>query len=428
VGGLAGWISGGKKAAEQMKEMKEQFVEGAGGMSALTMRAQAAGASLDKLFAAKDAKDLEKAMVEVQKTIDAFEGKMNGLKDARAAAESLMDRVAKGGFSEKFSQAVGVMVQKVQDALLASGLGFMATGPLRESEAFQGAQGAASDVAQLLAGMRAGGVLDAGVMGAAATSATELQAQAVEAAKAAGLAPAEATKAGFGAIAPLLREQLNASIASGQELDANTKALIEEAKANGVTILADPMVESVAVQKSMLGELKRLNNAGGGVPDESFASGTKGLRLVKRDMLARIHAGEGMLVVPKEEMSGLSFRSFARGTEEGGDPYEGRGFDLGGGTGSGLIVPTSTTGTGGESSQTTAANVEAAVERAVSKVKAVQVNNAPTVTIVDNSVVRTVEGQKRFERETVGAITQALQQNNAGLESQIRRIIRSEAA
>ena len=48
--------------------------------------------------------------------------------------------------------------------------------------------------------------------------------------------------------APLttLREQLNAAMASGQELDENTKALIEEARKNGIEIIADPMVNPAA--------------------------------------------------------------------------------------------------------------------------------------------------------------------------------------
>jgi hypothetical protein len=173
----------------------------------------------------------------------------------------------------------------------------------------------------------------------------------VSAAEAAGLAPAEATKAGFGAIAPLLREQLNASLATGQDLDENTKKLIEEAKANGISIVADPLVESVAVQRDMLKELKDMNGHGGGRPDASFASGTIGLRHVRRDMLARIHAGEGLMVIPADEMARTSFGSFARGTD-GEDPREryprgggGGGVSTGAdGAGEPGAAPTSTAG------------------------------------------------------------------------------------
>lgn len=261
--------------------------------------------------AKRQAEEERKAAIEEAKRV-----KIEGLKSAQAAAESIMDRMSKGGFSETLTASLGTLIGKVQEALLKSGLGYMATPGLRESEAFMGAQGMAGDIAQLLAGMRAGGAIDSGLLAAAGASAEELRAQAVAAAEAAGMAPAEATKAGFGAIAPLLREQLNAALASGQELDENTKALIEEARRNGIEIVADPMVESVAVQKQMLKELQHIGKRGGGVPDEAYASGTIGLRRVKRDMLAQIHEGEGFLVVPRDKMGQGVFGSFARGTEE----------------------------------------------------------------------------------------------------------------
>jgi len=425
VGGIAGWISAGKKAKEQMAEMKKQFIEGAGGMSALTMRAQEAGASLDKLFAAKDTKALEKAMLEVQKTIDAFESKMNGLKEARAAAESLMDRVAKGGFSEKFGEAVGVMVQKVQDALLKSGLGFMATGPLRDSEAFMGAQGAAGDVAQLLAGMRAGGAVDAGLLGAAGQSAVELQAQAVEAAKAAGLEGADATKAGFGAIAPLLREQLNSEIAANGKISSTLQAQLDEAKANGVTILADPMVESVAVEKAMLSELKRMNGGGGG-PEAAFASGTRGLRTLKRDLVARIHEGEGLMVIPKDEMTSMSFRSFAKGTPRDDEDriYGPRGRpDSAAGVGD-MPSPVPTGGGGAPAP----AVLEEIVGRAAARAAAaagprVTINSNPVLNIQDGSLARTVDSARALARAAEEAFSRALDQNSRGLRSQLEQLI-----
>jgi hypothetical protein len=76
------------------------------------------------------------------------------------------------------------------------------------------------------------------------------------------------------------------------------------------------MVESVAVQRDMLKELQAMNKSGGGMPDASYASGTIGLRRVRRDMLAQIHAGEGLMVVPRDRMGQGTFASFARGTEE----------------------------------------------------------------------------------------------------------------
>jgi hypothetical protein len=143
---------------------------------------------------------------------------------------------------------------------------------------------------------------------------------------------------------------------------------------------------------------------------------------VKRDMLARIHEGEGFLVVPRDEMGGLAFGSFARGTEDGGgDIFERRDRDVS------VLLPTAGGDTtGGMTSTGGGSAIEQLVE-AASK-PSVNVTYAPTVQIQDNSLVRTVEGQKRFERETVGVVTEALRQGNSGLEEQIARIVRREVA
>jgi hypothetical protein len=358
--------------------------------------------------------DKQAALDEARRT------KLEGLRSAQSAAESLMGR----GLGD--APWVGALIGKVQDALLKSGLGYMAAGPLRDSQAFMGAQGAAGDVAQLLAGMRQGGALDTGLIGAAGQGAAALKDQAVAAATAAGMAPAEATKAGFGAIAPILREMLNASIASGEKLSAEQQALLDEAKANGITVLADPMVESVAVQKSMLGELKRMNGSGGGSPDASFASGTNGLRLVKRNMLARIHEGEGMLVVPKDEMSRMAFRSFSRGTDdEDAGTWGGRGGRVPVIVGSGGSSST-TGGAGGSSSG--GQSVEEVIQAAVANLTPITVQNPVSVQIVDQSAVKTVEGQRAFGRLCVGEVERALQQSRGSLRVMIEQISRKAVA
>ncbi len=372
--------------------------------------------------AAKAQKDADaKAAIESAKQV-----KLEGLKSAQAAAESLMERMSKGGMSEGLTASLGTLIGKVQDALLKSGLGYMASGALRSSEAFMGAQGAAGDVAQLLAGMRAGGALDSGLMGAAGASARELQTQAVEAAKAAGLGPEEATKAGFGAMVPLLREMLNASIASGEKLSADQQALLDEAKANGITILADPMVESVAVQKDMLGELKRMNGSGGGSPDASFASGTRGLRLVKRNMLAQIHEGEGLYVATKDEMSRMSYRSFSRGSDDDtAGTWGGRGGNVpvivGGSSEGTASGETSSGATGGQS-------VEDIIQAAVAQLTPITLQNPVSVQIVDQSPVKTVEGQRAFGRLCVGEVERALQQSRGSLRVMIEQISRKAVA
>jgi hypothetical protein len=90
----------------------------------------------------------------------------------------------------------------------------------------------------------------------------------------------EAARQGSLAIAQILREQLHASIRSGNELDENTRRLLEEAKKNGIEIIADPMVESLGVQREILATLRGQGGKGaspyydgggaeGGAPGES---------------------------------------------------------------------------------------------------------------------------------------------------------------
>jgi hypothetical protein len=73
-----------------------------------------------------------------------------------------------------------------------------------------------------------------------------------------------------------------------------------------------------------------------------------------------------------------------------------------------------------------AAAVAAAVAQVAQVVKSIQpvvVTNAPKVEIVDNSQVKTVEGQRAFGRYVVGEVTRALDQNDAGLESRFNRLV-----
>lgn len=207
--------------------------------------------------AAKKQREDEAKQQAQQAKIQAARDKEQGLGTARGGAEALMERIAKGGLSEGLTSALNRIISKVGDALLKAGLGILDS-RLKDSEGFQESQGIAQETAQAIAGMGQAGMVDADLLAAGGAVAREVQATAVEAAKAAGLGPEEATKAGFAAIAPLLKEQLNAAIRSGRELDANTAALLEEAKRNGIEILADPAIESLGVQKAQLSVLEQI--------------------------------------------------------------------------------------------------------------------------------------------------------------------------
>ncbi|HWX24754.1 MAG TPA: hypothetical protein VN083_06905, partial [Vicinamibacteria bacterium] len=94
------------------------------------------------------------------------------------------------------------------------------------------------------------------------------------------------------AISPVLTAELNASLQSGKDLDQNTKDLIAEAKKNGIAIVADPMIEQVAVSKQILATLqgKASGTSGGarvtGIPH--LATGG----LITDSGLAHVDAGE----------------------------------------------------------------------------------------------------------------------------------------
>jgi len=118
-------------------------------------------------------------------------------------------------------------------------------------------------VAGALGASAEAGIFDAGLAAAGGEAASALLVEETQAAVEAGLSQEEATRAGFAAIAPILQQQLNASIRSGQELDENTKRLLEEAKANGIEILADPALQQLDVAKQQLGVLQQIAGQGG---------------------------------------------------------------------------------------------------------------------------------------------------------------------
>jgi hypothetical protein len=264
-----------------------------------------------------------------------------GIGAARSGFEALLGDISKLQDTPELQAAIAGIEAKVAEAVAKSGLGFMATGALKTSEAFGAAQAASRSGGQVLAGMRQAGMVDAGLQAAMTGLATELQKQAIDAAKAAGLSDQEAQKAGSGAIVDILREQLNASLASGRELDANTKQMIAEARANGIEIIADPMLQSLKVEQQSLSELQSIRALMAGGNASSFSSSFAGEPFPAQRGLAPIltpnighglgptiqtHPGELALVVPRnrvgsmrmKRISGADERAAGSGTGSGG--------------------------------------------------------------------------------------------------------------
>jgi hypothetical protein len=384
----------------------------------LAADAKAAGKTFTEYVRGLAAEEKKQKAVEARQNLEA------GLGTARGGAESLLGRMgAEGaGFSETLKGIFGSIIGKVSDALMAAGMGIL-DARLQGSQGFQGAQGAAGDIATVLSGMRQAGVLDQGLLGMAGGAASELQAQAIAAAKEAGLSDAEAQKAGSAAIAGLLREQLNASVASGKELDANTKALLDQARANGIDILADPAIESVAVQKESLAVLRDIAGKGGGMGGDSGAThAAKGIGpfISRGEGLIHYHPDELIWVLPSNMRRGAVLHA-ARGLSD--DPGSGSGSSGGGyAPPSDAAAAAAAAENGGSAGPTSTQQIMTSLAQLVAAASPIVVQGQTQVVVEDKSLVHTEEGQRAFGKHVVSEVESALAQKHAGLMREIGKI------
>lgn len=257
----------------------------------LDEEARKAGNALGHTVSVAYAKELEQGAKAAGMTFDQFIEKM---RKEQALSDAIQKRrdveqglgTAQGGFSTidailhptggrasdlnvtpAIEALVGTIAKKINDALNSSGLGYLVSGPLKDSKAYTAAQGVASGAAQISAGMRQAGFVDQKLTEAMGGLADEIEKQAYDAAIAAGLGPTEATKAGFGAIAPILTQQLNDSLATGQKMDAKTQELIDTAKANGINIVADPLLVANDIANKQLDSLDAIKRKLLGLPE-----------------------------------------------------------------------------------------------------------------------------------------------------------------
>jgi hypothetical protein len=249
-----------------------------------------------------------------------------------------------------------------------------------------------------------------------------------------------------------MRKMVEEAIKNGEILDANGEAYksVEDA---GVSF-AQTMTEQFDSLITKIGELVdallgipssrtvTINTENGNVDrggdywdgsrgdlGEGRARGLKPKKLDK-DTVFLAHAGELVMVVPKSLAGKSAFKSAARGYGDGEDPTRGRGgADP---SSSGAYTPQESpvlTPTGGSSgsTQSSTAEVVAAVREAVAQATSINVNNNPQVTIVDQSAVKTAEGQRAFGRYVVAEVERALDQNARGLKTKIESIARQAA-
>lgn len=387
IGGLIGlfhkpaWVKVAKEAGKILgekvsKEMAEE----------IQRRAKESGKSIAEI--AKEMK-IEKLFAQKQEDRNKL---VEGLTRAASGFKTIMDSI-KIFNNSALSASAQVLGDKVRDAMMKAGLGYLVEGsPLATSEKYGAARAAAQGTAEVVGGMTQAGKVDVGLMAAAGQTAAELLKEATAAATEAGLAPAEASKAGFGAVSDILREQLNASIASGQELDSNTKQMIADAKAQGLDILPD-------IQYQQLDELKKITAntaaaAGGGAPpapgtygmpgspdmphgraEYGAASGMGPVRLSK-DTVIQAHAGEHVLIVPKGK--NVHFRKAMRGAYSDSDREDTREPGTGGAGGATAPAASSTPVV---SVAEVSEIVKAAVEAAAKNIQQVQVQQVVSPTI-----------------------------------------------
>jgi len=349
-----------------------------------------------------------------------------GLQMAQQGAQTLMGLMDK--LSEPAQAAGNLMIKAVQDALAKSGMGFMATGALAKNEAFGAAQSGAGAMAQLMAGMRGAGMVDTGLMAVAGAGVGALKDQAVQAALASGMSQAEAEKAGMAAIGPLLREQMNSAAASGKQLDANTKALLDEAKKNGIEILADPAYQQLDELKGIRAAVEggAKNNVipfpttyQGDRGDNFTSAGGFGPKLLQHDTVFQAHKGEHVMILPRGRV--VKFRSALMGFNESYTP-EDRPRGTGGTTSStGTTSTTSTT----SSTELAAILAESILPKLIQTVSHAAPVNAP-ITIapqINENPLRAKETKEEMRLFTIAGIEKAIANEQGTLAQTIRRAV-----
>jgi hypothetical protein len=392
---------------------------------------------------------------EYQVKIDAGQKEANrqqlegGLQEAQQGATTLLGLLDK--LDAKAAAAAAPLIKGVGDSIMANGLGYLATGALAKNDQFTSAQAAVGASSQLIGGMTKAGGIDTALLTNAGQMAGALRDQATAAAVASGMTATDATKAGFATIAPLLKSELDASLASGKDLDANTKALIEEAKKNGIEILADPQIEMLQVLKDIRDQGRGMNGASSSTneaetPTNSRISSAGGFgdvlgpRVVRGGANFTVHDGEGVLVVPKDRMAragGFAHISAAGGfgqdegagladrLQERSDARLAR-LAAAGTAAADASSPLETVSQQLADLQTTVVALQSAAVALAAKTP-IQVTNAPSIQLVDQSAVKTAEGQRAMGRFVVDELNRALDTNSRGLLTRIQLIAKDAA-
>jgi hypothetical protein len=249
--------------------------------------------------------------------------------------------------------------------------------------------------------------------------------QALAAAHEEGITGAAAQEAAIRAVGPAVSQIKAAYEAAGIPIDANTQALIDQAQASGMAFATSPMERAAAAMEQVaivLGEAfgvaVNLGNAFGGVagqarraasaaasiptsipsfsgggpppgggPPSEFRGAQGGMspQILGRDTLIQAHRGEGVMVMKKQDVQ----RGMAFASAQGGMGSIGLSPGPSAGPGKGIRAP----GPG----------------------EFRRINFSPRVEVRDEAVIKTPEGVRSFNKETVNGIYKALDQNAEGL-------------
>lgn len=329
-GALLGLFGKAKKLREEMRKLRDSFVESMGGMDALKQKAAAAGVSLDAMFKAKSAKQLEAAIAGIKSKLDLWD----------EAHEKLQAAVEKYGFT----------IEELGPKFKQQALDEMAANLIQDFRLLT-----ASGIDQVTVLNRMGPAFN----------------EYVQTALRAGAALPEAMR-------PMI-EQL---IASGQLLDENGNAFTSveqagisftETLTEGLTRLIDKIDALVAALTGVGGAASRISipdggslsprSSGSGYGDlPGFAGGTGGFMNFGTGTPVMLHGLEA--VVPAND-----WRSFAGPSSSSGGPVS---IELTVQTGDVLIPPGSTLDPGQVAQAVTVAwrnNINGLADQVLSKVR-----------------------------------------------------------
>jgi hypothetical protein len=281
VGGFMGYMGQKDQEKQALKNIDTELVKQYGSWKKASQAAAQYGINLEELkkkglgALGRGISDLAKEEEAAARRISGAEGLMTsvpalfesgvdwaGLGEAGATIfNNSFWAVAKEKGLDQASAAFGPVWAKLKAELQASGVDLSAFGGTERAIALGGNKqyATAANVARIGASVVQGwqdtGMTDAGSMSAM----SKLAKQQYDAALGAGATGQEAMLA----VGPLIKQQIAAYRDSGQAMDKDLQALIEEAKANGVKFLQTPMEQSVDLLRQIAENTGGLGNVSG---------------------------------------------------------------------------------------------------------------------------------------------------------------------